>query len=323
MRILDAHKAPSLIFQGIGISELLAALMFMLTAKPETRRTAIFWLSAVAWVFITAALAIDVAILDYFTSPYDLADRHWHPKMVMSGFFTGFVGDLCLLALFIVRLRIFYRNSFVLWLLAVLGTSAILIVLPADYIAIAANIEVINDRLDYFTNSPHIGLVNLLFTISHSTQCLFSALSSMAFLWAIGKGLGFSKKGFLYEVMFNHDGIRFIVIIGLNITVALFNLLAYFNGYDYINYCMWYLPTLVSSIELRTFLITSYVAPRDIIERNRLGITATSPIPASRMPSYNSNNSYNNQPVYSSEEAKRSRYDMELDQQRKDTVRYF
>ncbi|KAL2916263.1 hypothetical protein HK105_204354 [Polyrhizophydium stewartii] len=324
MRPLEAHMPPSLIFQGIAVSELLAAGMFILTSKPETHRTTIFRMSCIAWVLVVVVTAIDIAILDFFVSPYPLADKFWHPKMVMSSFAVGLINDFVMLALFIIRLRIFYRdNSLVFWGLVFLGCMSMIIVLPGDYISIAANIDVLNGKYAFFTDSPNMAFANVLFAVSNTAKGLFSALSSMAFLWAIGKGLGFSKKGFLYEIMLNHDGLRFLVIIGLNFTVVLFTLLAYLNGYNYITYCAWYLPSLISSVEVRTFLIASYVAPRDIIERNRLGLTATSPISGSQIRSYNNGNSFHNKQSHSKEEAKRSRYDIELEEQRKDTVRYF
>ncbi|KAL2912541.1 hypothetical protein HK105_207939 [Polyrhizophydium stewartii] len=299
MRDLMAHLTPSLIFQGIAISELLAAGMFMITSKPESRGSAIFRLSVVGWVFVVVMTAIDIGIMDYFTSPYPLADPFWHPKMVLSNFGLGLLNDWVMLALFVIRLRVFYRDSpLTTWGLTFLGAASMITLLPGDYIALMANIKVFQGKIAVFTDDPDMLLANVFFAAGNIGKSAFSALSSMAFLWAIGKGLGFSKEGFLYEIMFNHDGLRFLVIIGLNMTLVLFTLLAYVNGYNYITYCSWYLPPLIASVEIHTFLITSYVAPRDIIERNRLGLTVTSPISGTHIRSYNSNNSYSNQPVY-------------------------
>nr|KAJ3403041.1 hypothetical protein HK105_004161 [Polyrhizophydium stewartii] len=304
---------PSLIFQGIALAELTAALMFMVTSKRESRKSAIFRLSCIAWVFVVVATALDIGILDFFVSPYPLPEKFWHPKMVLAGFFVGVCAELTMMALLLVRLNIFYGiKSPVFWLLLLIGFASVCFAIPGNYLAVLANVDVFEGKYAFFTDSPRMTPANALFGAARACEGLFSALSSMSFLWAIGKSLGFSKKGFLYEVMFNHDGVRFLVILGLNITITTFAITAYFRGYDYITYCSWYMTTLIYAIEIRTFLIASYVSTRDIIEKNRIGLTATSPISVSHIRS-----------MSASEEAKRTRFDIELEEQRQGTVRYF
>ncbi|KAL2912531.1 hypothetical protein HK105_207929, partial [Polyrhizophydium stewartii] len=258
-----------------------AAGMFMITAKAELRRAAIYWLSLACWVYVVVSLAINIPV-------------HWHAKIVLSSFAIGVVGDNLILALFLVRLRVFYRgNSFVFWGLTVLGVIASIVVQPANYISIAANVRVLNYELEYFTDDSRIE--------------------------AIGKNLGLSKQGFLYEIMMNHDGLRFLVIIGLNITLTAFNLHASFYGYNYITYCSWYLIILVQAIEIRTFLIASYEAPRELLNRSRQTFTPTE---VRSNPNQFGSRQYGSQPYSGGSGTKHSQFEPEVEQQRRD-VRYF
>ncbi|KAL2912532.1 hypothetical protein HK105_207930 [Polyrhizophydium stewartii] len=246
--------------------------MFMITAKAELRRAAIYWLSLACWVYVVVSLAINVAILDFF-------------------FAIGVVGDNLILALFLVRLRVFYRgNSFVFWGLTVLGVIASIVVQPANYISIAANVRVLNYELEYFTDDSRIE--------------------------AIGKNLGLSKQGFLYEIMMNHDGLRFLVIIGLNITLTAFNLHASFYGYNYITYCSWYLPILVQAIEIRTFQLASYEAPRELLNRSRQTFTPTE---VRSNPNQFGSQQYGSQPYSGGSGTKRSQFETEP----QSNVRYY
>nr|KAJ3421684.1 hypothetical protein HK105_002708 [Polyrhizophydium stewartii] len=287
----------------------------MITAKPGARNSAIVWLSATAWVLAVAVLSIDVTILDYFISPYAHSGPYWHPKMVCAGFVLNPIALAVMLLLFMVRIRVFYQNSSpVFWLLLLLAIATFALSVLGSAWGIISDLDVFDGKIMIFTDSPHINMANAFFAACHAAEGLFSSLSSMAFLWSIGKSLGFSKQGFFYEVMFKHDGIRFIVIIILNLIVAGFAVDAYFTQFTYVTFTSWYMPPLIDAIEIRTFLITSYVSTRNIIQTKTVAQTGrrsdTSDLrsaPSAR----------------SEEEQRRAYYEMQLEEQRKATVRHF
>nr|KAJ3421682.1 hypothetical protein HK105_002706 [Polyrhizophydium stewartii] len=280
-RTPSAHLAPSAVIIGVAFSELASAAQFMLCMRREVIGSAICILSLVAFVVVLAMASVEISLVDFLVSPYmpwTDSPLAWQAKMTIAAFALNTLAtalvqltlDLQLL-LFVARLRIFHRSdSSLLWILSFMAAGTFLFAAPANVINIICNIEVVQGRIKIFSQSSLIGLSNALFAATHTLEGIFSAACSATFLWEIGKALGFSKKEFALEILRRREGIRFIAILALNILISAFTLHAYVFGFTYITYVVYYLPVLIYSIEIHTFLIASYEAPREFIS-NRLG----------------------------------------------------
>ncbi|KAL2912539.1 hypothetical protein HK105_207941 [Polyrhizophydium stewartii] len=310
-RAFDAHLSPSIMFQGLALAELTSAGMFMLKARPDARRSPLFLVSMAAWVVVAAATVMSIAIIDWSASPF-VTETGWHARRVIAAFVLNAVAVAMVLVLFMMRIRIFHQNkSPTFWLLLLLAITTMGFTVPATVIGVQANMEVLDGKIAIFYQSSRLETANALFSASYSLNGLFSALSSMAFLWEIGSSLGFSTQGFVTEILFNHDGVRFVVIFALNAVIAGFAVHAYINKFTYVTYTAFYMPTLIYATEIHTFLLTSYVAPREIIEKARAGAAAPTGM-ASAWPE--------SLELHSSEE-RRTRLEMEQDRMRSRTLR--
>ncbi|KAL2912538.1 hypothetical protein HK105_207942 [Polyrhizophydium stewartii] len=330
-RKFEAYLSPSIIFQGVALGELAGAASVMLRSKPESRRTPLFILSLVSWVVLVLIMSFDLSLLDWSISVF-AAEQNFHAKRAIAAFVMNLLGIVMMLLLFMVRLRVFHKNnSPTFWLLLLVALATLGFAVPATYLGVSMNQEVLDGKIPIFFLSSRIEVrpmarfaattianqkltfagqsSNALFAATYSFVGVFSAACSIAFLWEIAKSLGFSKQGFLYEMMFKQDGARFIAILGLNAVIAGFAAHAYFHKFNYITYSAFYMPPMIYAFEVHTFLITSYVAPRKIIERKQRSDGNPRSITGLRS--------------FSNNEALRSRLDQELEQQRKGTVNYF
>ncbi|KAL2916258.1 hypothetical protein HK105_204349 [Polyrhizophydium stewartii] len=273
-RTPSAHLAPSAVIIGVAFSELASAAQFMLCMRREVIGSAICILSLVAFVVVLAMASVEISLVDFLVSPYmpwTDSPLAWQAKMTIAAFALNTLATALVLLLFVARLRIFHRSdSSLLWILSFMAAGTFLFAAPANVINIICNIEVVQGRIKIFSQSSLIGLSNALFAATHTLEGIFSAACSATFLWEIGKALGFSKKEFALEILRRREGIRFIAILALNILISAFTLHAYVFGFTYITYVVYYLPVLIYSIEIHTFLIASYEAPREFIS-NRLG----------------------------------------------------
>ncbi|KAL2916261.1 hypothetical protein HK105_204352 [Polyrhizophydium stewartii] len=268
-RVLTAYLPPSAIFMGIALHEAAAAFMFMFMSNADMWRKPIFVTCGLALLMLLANVLLDVAIIDWDISPYPVPAT-WHPTLTIAAFVANLATAVLVLSLFMMRLRLVHRGSSpTFWLLAFMCAATLCFLVSANVVAIMTNLEVIQGKIPTFTKSSLSDLSTALFAISHALEGLFSALSSIAFLWEIGSGLGFSSADFATKVLFEHDGMRFVVIFCLNITIAVMALHAYCFGFTYVTFTAFYMPALNYAIEIHTFLITSYVSTRNILQSAR------------------------------------------------------
>ncbi|KAL2912535.1 hypothetical protein HK105_207933 [Polyrhizophydium stewartii] len=271
-RPLSAHIVPSAVMLGIAMCELVSILVFMIGSRRETWGTAICGLSVVGSVLVMTLVVVEASILDMIVSPYAPATDTpvvWQAKMTIAGFAVNILATLVMLGLFLARLRVFHRKGSRLFvLMAFVALATFLFSVPANVVAIITNLEVIQGKAKTFAQSSWINISNALFAATHVLEGIFSAACSLSFLWAIGKALGLSKRDFMTEMARRREGVRFMIIFGLNLLVAAFTLHAYIFGYNYVTFTVYYAPVMIYAIEIHTFMIASYEAPREFIERN-------------------------------------------------------
>ncbi|KAI8918113.1 hypothetical protein BC831DRAFT_392159, partial [Entophlyctis helioformis] len=241
-RQADAWKGPAVIFLGIALHDLASAGMFMLSRR-ESWRTPIFMLAFVCWVLCCVQTSLQIILIDFLVSQYAwLANKF-------------------------PRLRVFHSGaSPTFWSLFILALISIGFNLPANITGIMMNLEVIDGKIPVFQMSKMNGLNTFLFSIAHIAEGIFSALASIAFLWAIGTSLGLSKQDLLKQILVKHEGIRFIAIFGLNVILAAFALHAYLWDFNYVTQSAYYLAPWIYALEIHSFLLTSYVSARNMIK---------------------------------------------------------
>ncbi|OAJ42033.1 hypothetical protein BDEG_25540 [Batrachochytrium dendrobatidis JEL423] len=172
----------------------------------------------------------------------------------------------------VVRLRVFHSGSSLsLWLLSFIGFATFCFSVPANILGILSNVDVVADQSSIFFSSPLIGLTRELFAFTFVLQGLFTSLASISFLWSLCKSIGFTGKGFVYQVLLKREGPRFIVIFGLNIIVAGFAVHSFLYDPTHVTFSGWYMPPMIYAIEIYTFLLTSYVEPRSLLQQVQMG----------------------------------------------------
>ncbi|KAL2912545.1 hypothetical protein HK105_207943 [Polyrhizophydium stewartii] len=247
---------------GVAVHEIASSAYFMLSARRDSWRAPIFRLCCVALVFVGVLTVLELSIIDWYISPYQQGDKFWHPKMVIAGFVCNTISMTLVpmqLVLFVVRLRVFHRGaSPTFWGLSFVAFATFCFSVPANVVAIMTNLE-----------ARHAQVSNALFAASHGLEGVFSAVCSVLFLWSIAKGLGISRKDFIWEIVIKHEGVRFACIFVLNIIIAGFAIHAYAHSFNYVTYTAFYMPPLIYAIEIHTFLLTSYRATREMLDNNR------------------------------------------------------
>ncbi|EGF77680.1 hypothetical protein BATDEDRAFT_27306 [Batrachochytrium dendrobatidis JAM81] len=250
-RTLSAFATPSAIFLGIALHELISTFFFLVSASKTSWSTSLFQISVVAWSLCMLQSILQIVLLDYTISPYETANH-----------------SMAWLAVMVVRLRVFHSGSSLsLWLLSFIGFATFCFSVPANILGILSNVDVVADRSSIFFSSPLIGLTRELFAFTFVLQGLFTSLASISFLWSLCKSIGFTGKGFVYQVLLKREGPRFIVIFGLNIIVAGFAVHSFLYDPTHVTFSGWYMPPMIYAIEIYTFLLTSYVEPRSLLQQ--------------------------------------------------------
>ncbi|OAJ43375.1 hypothetical protein BDEG_26742 [Batrachochytrium dendrobatidis JEL423] len=266
-RTLSAFATPSAIFLGIALHELISTFFFLVSASKTSWSTSLFQISVVAWSLCMLQSILQIVLLDYTISPYETAN-HSMAWVTIFAICANFLTSTSLLAVMVVRLRVFHSGSSLsLWLLSFIGFATFCFSVPANILGILSNVDVVADRSSIFFSSPLIGLTRELFAFTFVLQGLFTLLASISFLWSLCKSIGFTGKGFVYQVLLKREGPRFIVIFGLNIIVAGFAVHSFLYDPTHITFSGWYMPPMIYAIEIYTFLLTSYVEPRSLLQQ--------------------------------------------------------
>ncbi|KAJ8323597.1 hypothetical protein O5D80_007907 [Batrachochytrium dendrobatidis] len=228
-RTLSAFATPSAIFLGIALHELISTFFFLVSASKTSWSTSLFQISVVAWSLCMLQSILQIVLLDYTISPYETAN-HSMAWVTIFAICANFLTSTSLLAVMVVRLRVFHSGS-------------------------------------SLSLCPLIGLTRELFAFTFVLQGLFTSLASISFLWSLCKSIGFTGKGFVYQVLLKREGPRFIVIFGLNIIVAGFAVHSFLYDPTHVTFSGWYMPPMIYAIEIYTFLLTSYVEPRSLLQQ--------------------------------------------------------
>ncbi|KAH6568425.1 hypothetical protein BASA50_005481 [Batrachochytrium salamandrivorans] len=263
----SAFATPSAIFLGIAIHELIYSFFFLVTATVLAWKTALFRISAAAWVFCVAQTCLQIVLVDFYISPYDISNNEitW---VTIAALCANFLTSTALLVLMVIRLCVFHSGaSPTLWMLSFLAVAAFCFYVPANAIGVLANTDVLAFRAQSFASSPLIGLVRQLFAISFAIQGIFTPLASISFLWSLCKCIGFTGRDFIYQVILMREGPRFFAIFGLNIIVAGFAVHSYIYGPTYVTLSAWFMPPMIYAIEIYTSLLISYVEPRSLLQK--------------------------------------------------------
>ncbi|KAI8927621.1 hypothetical protein BC831DRAFT_451592 [Entophlyctis helioformis] len=259
---------------GLGLHEMAASAIFLMSKPKKAWNTALFRLAALSWLFTAAYLALYIIFIDYRISLYK-TDEDWYRNRFVALMVSGGLAATCLFTMLLVRLRMFFENPRSVSFIALSAFGGLTIISFLTFSAAAPT-------------WPSRKTVSILAAIAHIAQGIFSTVCSVTFLYSIAKAVGLSNKTFFTEVFLQHEGGRFLAIILLCLFTSACHIYIAINknGPDnYIVYTSYYTDTWLFPLELFTFLSTSYVSAKEIVEKHTKGLTPGSAFESSQMQS--------------------------------------
>ncbi|KAJ3272511.1 hypothetical protein HDV01_005462 [Terramyces sp. JEL0728] len=267
----SAYVTPAAIFLGLALHDIVSSLYLLLSKVNTAYKTPIWRVASVTWIFMAIFFVCQFIILDYITSPYVVSNDFFGNLMMLNYIFNYFV-TVGVGIMLMTRIRVFYgRQSAVYIIMLILAVATFTLKGMGDtYGTIVGNDMRKNLYLQYESH-PLYHYVPFYLAIGQAIEAVFATMGAVAFLYAIGNGVGQSKTKIITEIVIKEDGIRLFIIFCLEATIAVFGIMAWLNGgiFTYITHVGLYIPSFVYALQFYTFLQNSYVTAKSIIEKQQ------------------------------------------------------
>ncbi|KAI8924702.1 hypothetical protein BC831DRAFT_464383 [Entophlyctis helioformis] len=270
-RSASAYQTWAAILCGLGLQTLASAGLLMMS-KSKAWSTTFFRLALATWLFQAVFLVAHVSLLDWRISPYKVSEK-WYLHRFFILIASGWVSDMMLSITMIMRVRVVLQpgsSSFII--IALFGVASMLSLTAFSVGGILTgvrSVEAVSQNRDLL----HDPTISIFIAVYHGFYAVFSILCSMAFLYTISKTLGVRTKDFFARVLFDTEGANFIVIILLCVFSAVGQvLIATLKVSNYMAFVSLYADTFLYPLQLYTFLTTSYISARKIVEDNTLAV---------------------------------------------------
>ncbi|KAI8913383.1 hypothetical protein EDD86DRAFT_245026 [Gorgonomyces haynaldii] len=187
----------------------------------------------------------------------------WMGSVFMANYVINSILDGCIFAIALMRLQVFFDGLALYKTMNVLAALSWSAKLSGNIIySYLSNQMIAEHRLFGFFGVTHLERVS-------NTMCaIFYALSSAMFLGKIASGLGLTTTELMTEVFVEREGVRFLMIAAGNIILCGFALYASLNDgvHTFVTRTGLYMQCWVFAMEFHTYLLTSYVSARELLE---------------------------------------------------------
>ncbi|KAI8913384.1 hypothetical protein EDD86DRAFT_200442 [Gorgonomyces haynaldii] len=201
----------------------------------------------------------------------------------MAAYSSNSLVDAGIYAMALLRLKVFYSGNN--WVFFPMLVSAIVIwsvkcVGNVIGMSLAYKMYANNQLFASFRVTDIEQFQNLMYAIAQSAEAIYFFTSSALFLAALAKGLAMSKRELIHELFVKREGIRLLLVPIANFIMAGFAVYAYVNGgvHTFVTRTGFYIASYGYALEFSTFLQTSYVSTKGIVEtqKSKRGLSSSS-----------------------------------------------
>ncbi|KAI8896401.1 hypothetical protein BC833DRAFT_553814 [Globomyces pollinis-pini] len=265
MRQDNAYLAASAMIIGIAYHNSASALVLILSKATTAGKGALWRLALLAWLVTTAFVVFQTIILDFITSPYPVPDW-WVGFIQLMNFVFHFLTTVALVAMMMTRLSVFYKKgSNFMISMYIMSFIVILVKLVGESYATVMSLSIMNNTYLRYEEHPYYPISQGMLAASGTSEMIFSIVGSVGFLNALNTSVGGSRQQFIQEVLIKHEGYRLVLLTVLYTIFATFLIYGANFQHTPLTHCVFYLPSWIYALELRTFLELSYVSAKEII----------------------------------------------------------
>ncbi|KAJ3334684.1 hypothetical protein HDU91_002599 [Kappamyces sp. JEL0680] len=250
MRDYQAYGTPSGIILGMGLRYLWRTVL-LLIQKSNTRHTILYQLSCLACFLVSVMSAVQIVLLDFFSSPYYL---DYSGYLLVVGYALNALSTILISILMLYRILVVYGLSHKLtWSMFALAVVVVAGKIIGNFYGIATAWRFQTGQYSSPTQDPLFGNV---------ARGVFLSICSVAFLY--GLTLSWDLSEHLKVASFMQTFLCLMLILATNIANAVLATVAAVND-NYISHVGFYLTGFSYALTIYTFVDLSYVTARELI----------------------------------------------------------
>ncbi|KAI8904861.1 hypothetical protein EDD86DRAFT_278028 [Gorgonomyces haynaldii] len=257
---------PSAVFHGMAIKELFAIVYLMCRKYSQDRRvikTPIFYTSLIALFLNLVDLLVFGASLQYIITPF-----------LPDGYLSLYYTSILKAAVFVTQLPLIMNHTVILVRVVGIHTMkskefyflSIMSVIHLMGAILMWFYGFLSVRRSDFFNSPEYTAFTLFAGICVVLDAIINVSAAILFLSMIGKALNVPTSQIMREMMFKHDGAKWILLILLNLYMTYTVILTLFIGPNEWVTVSYHIGPFANFVTLYLFLECSYVAAKDIVQ---------------------------------------------------------
>jgi hypothetical protein len=200
--------------------------------------------------------------LDIFTIDW------WLGLIQFLNYFFHLLATIGISSVLMLRLSVFYTATSALMMTMYLLVSLVIVSKAVgDGYGMVMSLSIMRNEYLRYEQHPYFLRSQMILGIGASVDMLFSVLGSVGFLYALyAADAETTKKSFIKDVLFEHEGYRLVMVCFLHMFICGFAMfVSTGRPHTHITHTGLYIPSWVYALELRTFLELSYVTAKEII----------------------------------------------------------
>ncbi|KAI8899683.1 hypothetical protein BC833DRAFT_563921 [Globomyces pollinis-pini] len=257
-----AYITPACVFIGMAIHEYCAALFILLTVK--SRDGALYVVSWITTFILLCFLIIQILTIDYLASPYvSILSVYFLPYLFCLNYIFNLLTTASVVVLMLLRTRIIISNTKPLFkLLCFLAPTAVILKSFGAYLGFKVSYSIIQGEYRTTTEHPSFGYIGAAMAIAGTVEAIYTTMCIVLYLVFL-QSLRHSSND--YSKIIRNEGVKLVFIILLQTVMVIFGIWLLWED-TYVNHTAFYMQGLTYSLELFTFLNSSYKSPKKIIQ---------------------------------------------------------
>ncbi|KAJ3309976.1 hypothetical protein HDV04_005478 [Boothiomyces sp. JEL0838] len=271
MRNENAYETPAAIFLGLGLHKLFESLFLVASKLSTAWHTPIYKVAVLSWMLLAGYLVSQITILDYLTSPYDSAPSLFG-NLLIANYGFNLVTSIVIAIMFIMRIRVFYRDNFK-FMISMYGLFSLIVAFKGTggLVGVIVGFDVASLKYEYLTH-PLYHIIPFLLGFGQFFEAIFATVGSVGFIYALISNQDEAKM--LIDIIIKEDGIQFSLLVLVDWFIACFGIYSWATGgYTYVTHvglCKVSLTIDMGSysfgLQLYIFLKNSYITPKQIFK---------------------------------------------------------
>ena len=275
-RSSNSYAVPSVFFTGIAVSQLFSTISLLLQIK--NRDTRLWKLSSFALGILFFNSILVLITLDFLAFPYSSLFSHeinvasYLGSLYSLLYFFNFMSTMCMVTLFILRIKIFYgrKSTFYKFLVAI-GIIAVIMKGAGDVLGLITVQAYMSGSFASPTLHPLYPYIPAVVASATLLEGLFSAIGSISFLYFLTDFHNTGDWRALRRKVMQSEGSRLLLIVAVHFLIVALGFWLVVDDNN-ISHVAFYLPGLAYALEIHAFVTISYNSARRILANVHLEI---------------------------------------------------